>query len=208
MDLTTLQRVRDFLKVPTGKTEPDTLINQFIPQVSQAIERYLGREGLIQSTARIEYHDAEYGQMNLWLRAFPVTSIAEIANDYDRAFAATSVVDAGNYVLYPNTGRVNFYKVALIGGPQVVRVTYTGGIAANTAALVTAAPDLALACEMQVAFLFQRKNILGSTGSSSQGGSISLDKPGGDGGAGAGLIPEVVGILEPFTRAYYGVGTV
>ena len=38
-----------------------------------------------------------------------------------------------------------------------MQVTYTGGLATSTANLITAYPDLAQACDLQVAYLHRRR---------------------------------------------------
>jgi hypothetical protein len=195
LSLTTAARVKAFLEVG-GKswTAADTLLTQLIPEVSAAFERHCGREFFLEERTRD--FDVRPGQMVVQLPAWPITALTEVRNalDPDDFAEASSLVDSDDYVANTRLGIVEFYGPTLVSGPQVLRVKWTGGLAATDANLVAGYPDLALACEMQVAYLLQRRATLGANVQSGGGASMSFGEPGVD------LLPDVLRKLAPYVR--------
>lgn len=196
MLLTTLGRVRELLKFKATDVSADPLLSRLIVEASASIESYIERS--VEKVARTQDFDVENGQKRLWLPAFPIASVASVYNDVDRVFPVNSLIAASDYVVYMSEGKIDLRNAFVTGGPLALRITYTGGIATDVNDLVLQAPDLALATEMQVAYLFQRKNLFGATGANMQGGSVSLDKAGT--GLKDGIIPEARGILDRYRR--------
>jgi hypothetical protein len=73
-----------------------------------------------------------------------------------------------------------------------MKITYTGGMAADTAGFISAFPDIAGAVDHQVAYLWHRRNELGIASVSGDAGSVSV-------GADSWL-PWVKVILEQYRR--------
>lgn len=175
MDFTTLARVRTLLK--DTSTQNDTLIDQLIDAVSPQFERILNRHAL--ETARTEQYDVAPGQEVFLLRGFPVLAspAAVVKNSLSRDFTAASAIAATSYYIDLSRGILHIDLVGLEPGPGTLQVAYTGGLATSTAALITAFPDIAAACELQVAYLIQRKDELGLASFSAEGGSVAQALP-------------------------------
>lgn len=166
MDLTTLARVARRIQANATSvgTDEDALLSQMITATSAAAAAYLDRVTIAAST--VEYLDVEPGQMTWSLKAFPVSVLTEVAFDETQAWAASTALTATDDfadVTKDRSGLLHL-KWAQIGGSNVtqklygaLRVTYTGGMAATTAAFITAYPDISQAIEMQVVHDYNRK---------------------------------------------------
>lgn len=189
MNLTTTARVKSLLSNTASSS--DAIINMIVSGVSVTIGNYLNRHA--EKVARTEYYDVEPFQQMLQLRGFPVASspVAALTNDVNREFTGVTAIDAGDYYLNLARGSVEFDQVALVPGPGVMKVVYTGGLASSTSALITAYPEIALAADLQAAWLYKRRDVLGTSGISGEGGSISFDNM-------VGLIPTVKEMLRPY----------
>lgn len=198
MDLTTAARVKAHLELTTSVG--DALIGQLIPAVSSAVERYLGysRAGGAQKAARTETYDVCEGDSVIWLRSFPVDLAASftVKNVVDRNFAAATAVDDDLYSVDATLGRIVFDRWGLVAGPNVLQVAYTAGLDTTPGGVVTNYPDVATAVDLQVAFLYKRKDTLGLGSFSAEGGSVSFLNP-------DGLLKEVKTILDPLRREVY-----
>ncbi len=192
MDLTTLARIKTLLAIDTAETQHDALLSQLISAVSAEAEVFLDRHA--QQVARVEQYDVYNRQAVFFLRGYPVlvAPAPTVNHNLDRDFSGADLsVDA--YYLELATGKLTVDRVELTPGPGVLEVSYTGGMAASTAALVTAFPAVAHAVDIQVAFVFQRRHSLGISGFSAEGGSVSLETP-------VELIPIVKSSLKRFRR--------
>ena len=154
MNLTTLARVRRMLtaggaSLPSGG-DADTLLTELIADVSAAVEDAL--DGRCQRAARTEYYDLAREQRLVWLKGWPVDTGASFAlyNDRLRGFGVETLAPAANYYLDAEDGSVRFDFYLTSPGPGVVKVVYTGGMAATADAFVTAYPDLARIVDAQV----------------------------------------------------------
>jgi len=161
MDVTTLDRMRMWVDEQRIDSY-DSLMAAQITAFSGAIEKMLGR--YLQSTARTTYCDVNPGDRVFWLKGYPM-SAPSVYEDSARAFSG----DAVDSSLYDYTqgaldeGRIEFdYQPAL--GPHALKVTYTGGLATTTAALITAYPGLVHACERQIWFDWNQRGMVGLDG--------------------------------------------
>ena len=191
MDLTTLARVRTLLK--DTSTQNDTLIDQLIDAVSPQLERIMNRHAL--EVARTEQYDVAPGQRVFMLRGFPVLAspAAVVKNSLSRDFTAARAIDAPSYYLALARGVLTIDLVGLEPGPGTLQVAYTGGLATTTTNLVTAFPDISVACELQVAYLIQRKDELGLASFSAEGGSIAQAMP-------TKILDAARELLQPYRR--------
>lgn len=191
MDLTTVADVKEYLESQSDDSRVEALIQAFITGLSAEVEQYLDRE-LVAGTYT-EYHDVAYNQFQLFLRAYPVTSITGIWNDTSRVFAASSAVSADTYKLYEDRGKLYFDGIALYPGPGVVKIVYAGGMAADSAAFIAAYPAIAHACAAEVAARFQRKNQQGAAAVNFATGGVSL-LPRGQ------FVTNIEDVLQPYAR--------
>lgn len=162
MDVTTLDRMR--MWVDEQRIESfDSLMLAQIAAFSGAVEKMLGR--YLQSSARTTYMDVNPGDKVFFLKGYPVSSAPSVYEDSGREFAG-SALDSSLYDVTQGAldeGRVEFdYQPAV--GAHALKVTYTGGLAATTAALITAAPALVHACERQIWFDWNQRGMIGLDG--------------------------------------------
>ena len=129
MALTTSTIVKARLGL-TG-TENDTVLAAVVTAVSQWMALHCHR-GFEREAAKVVY--PEGGSDRLQLRLYPIESIAEVVEAYDRDFAAaTPLVAEDDYFIdescgdEPNTGVIYKSTGVFTAGPKRVRVTYTGG---------------------------------------------------------------------------------
>lgn len=200
MNLTTLERVKQFLgyDAPGTAHADDAKLTAIIAGVSAQVIAYLGRHAVREE--HVGYFDVECGQTEFQLRGYPVNAIGGIKSDSTREFPNGSELASDTYTFSPKTGRLVIDRTTLAEGARALEVTYTGGLAADVAALVADASmaDLVMAAELQVAFLWRRKGLIGTSGASTpQGGSVTLDKNQGAATSSReeDLIPEVKGLL-------------
>ncbi len=193
MDLTTSARVKEMLDsggISVGSAI-DTLITQMISTYSQNVERFLGRH--VESTSRTEQYDIEVGQRFFHLPGSPISSITSVKAADDRDFASADAIDTDNYYADLARGSIEFDTSPSAVGPGTLQIIYEGGMAANTAAFIAAYPDVAQACDMQIAYVISRKDQLGAQSIGMQSGSIGWSGP-------VDMLPEVKRILEPYRR--------
>lgn len=149
IDLCELADVKTYLGITD--TSEDTLLGALIDSASQAIERYCRRK--FKQETLTEYHDGmEVGK--LALRRAPINSITTIHDDTDREYGSGTLVDSDNYTYYAQSGIVVFDgDIVMQDGNKNVKVVYSGGFGATTAALPE---DLQLACQILTAALWTR----------------------------------------------------
>ena len=183
MNLTTQARVANALlaggvesstSLTTGNA---TIIDQLIAIVSARAESYLDR--YTESATRTEYLDVAWGQRIFILRAYPVTAVTGVWYDPYQLWDSTSAVDTDEY-------RSPIYG----GGPilsidrrlnyswenvqdRALKVTYTGGMAADDIAFIAAYPDIAGAVDQQIVYEYQRRRDLGSQAIGGDAGTVT-----------------------------------
>lgn len=167
MNLTDLTRVKKFLEqgggTIKGSGQIEGLVAQQLPLVSSVIERRLGR-GVLKAE-RTEYFDLESGQDYVPVFAFPIDTSAnvDVFYDLDAAFPASSELGATEYRVTSRASGIAL-RSALLGGPRVLKVVYTGGMADNLDDLATGEfAEVVKAATIQVAYLIQRRPNLGAT---------------------------------------------
>ena len=152
-DGTTIARVRAGVFKDASDTSFDTLLGTLITTASSQVEKALNAP--FKSESRVETFTVDDGRRTkFFLDASPVSSITSIKVDSSGQFTGDEVtLDSTAYSLEPNEGVVGLRFSPTIGF-QVYRVSYVGGWAADTAALIAAYPSIATAIDMQVAYLF------------------------------------------------------
>lgn len=200
LDLTTLARVETYAAgfggAAAGAAEI-AAISQLITQESARIETHCCR--LFLEVARTKYFRVAPGQRVFPLPAFPLaaTPALEVRGDVARVFGTDTIVDSGSYFCDPDTAVLEFDRYQPLPGPGTLKVTWTGGLAASTAALIAAHPDLASACEEQVRYVLQRRNNVGGSLVSGGGGSTSFQKE-------LDLLDDVKSKIERYVRRHHG----
>lgn len=178
-------------------TTHDTLLTTFIKAFSGAgdvlklsgAEQYCSR--MFASGTYTEYFSSDGSRTKVPVLAYPIASITDIWVDSERSFGDATKLTSSDYVADQQGGPfIRLKYTSFSFGVDNIKVTYAGGLAATTSAVPD---DLRLACMMQVAFWFQRREQLGLTGVSMPGGSISVFSP-------MDYLPQVRGILNLYRR--------
>ena len=195
IELTTVARVKALLK-HTG-TGDDGVIAPLVSEASHAALAYMDRAGSSESyTEFLDVHSSGTDQV-FSLKAYPVSSVTSVHYDQDWSFGATELLDPDDeYRLMRGgeTGQI-MIRVSLSPGPGVLKIVYTGGLAADTSAFVAAYPDIAGALDQQVAFWFQHRRELGSASVGGSGGSVAINND-------DDFLPFVRTILQRHRRTY------
>lgn len=176
MNLSTVERVKAILEIPSTEETQDALLGQLLTQVSVAAEKRMKRR--VQTGEVVETFDPFCGQRVLQLSAYPVTAVDVVAEDPLGVFDGDEVeIGEVNYRVNRTAGLLHLVSWEVDGNPQSLRVTYTGGMAATPSAFVTAYPDIAGAVDLQVAMLYRRLSTLGTTATSVAGQATSTQEP-------------------------------
>jgi len=190
IDVTTAARVKATLEGISGSTL-DTVIAQFITSVSAEFERYL-RRGL-KAEARTDTRRHRQWASVFALDAYPVSAVSSLkyVSHPSLATGATTMA-AEAYWTDPATGLVQFLQEMSLE-PGFIAAAYTGGMAADTAGLIAAYPDIAQAADWQVAYELTRRR--------SPGGNVTM----GGGGTSYGeaevqLLVKVKASLDRYRR--------
>lgn len=180
MNLSTLERV----KAATGNAEidaNDALLAQLLVGVSRRMEQRMCRHA--QLVERTEVLEVGSGNYKVSLRGWPLTAGSEFelkASTTDDFASGESVVYVAgtDYVVNRQNGLIHLLRLpatksaGILGtpiAPAFLQVRYTGGLAVDADGLIAAYPDLADACDLQVAHRFQRKDSAGRTSEKSGG---------------------------------------
>lgn len=132
--LTTLAKVKSYLGI--SETADDTLLQNIIDSVSEAIEHYCGRRFALEE--RTEFYDGE-GSSSLVLKCRPVESVSSIIDDTSHNFPASAEMDDDFYVFYPEAGIIELTNGTFANGKRNVKVTYTAGFSVVPPAVEQAA---------------------------------------------------------------------
>lgn len=190
--LTEIERVKALWSKSTDDQDP--LITQLLEQTTGTFAKFCNRH--FERKARTEFYDARDGGRILPLRGYPVdTSVLfEIVNDITRKFT-NNPLDSDVFHLNENNGLIRLDRISWIGGPGVIRIKYTGGVAENTKDIFEDEKFVALsmAAELHVVSILQRKDNLAMTSMSVEGGSIAMANP-------LTMLPEVKRILRQYKR--------
>lgn len=172
--LTTLTRVKNILLLGGGDTQWNTLLQQFIDAVSRDGQILMDRH--VKQEAMVEQQDVEPGQCIFYVTAYPILAspALELRNDSARDFPTSSIIDPTDYFLDKERGIVKVDGKYLAWGPGAAKLTYTGGMSDTDVNFAAAFPHIANAVDLQVAYLFKRREQMGITGYSIEGGSVSL----------------------------------
>lgn len=105
----------------------------------------------------------------------------------------TELVQWTDFLVDDQCGSISRFKRYFLPGPKAVKCTYTGGYLTGDAA--GAPEDLRFAAIMQTMIFYQRREELGVTSRSLEGGSISLLQP--------TLPKSVTNVLDQYRRFVY-----
>ena len=155
---------------------------QLIPQVSAQIETFLNRQ--LKEEARTQYFSG--GRRYYYVNAFPINiTPAPIVLEGD----VTQVPDT-NYYTFEEDGLFEFQYTTDSWKPKMIKITWTGGYAADADGVLAVPDDIKQACVMQCAYVFKRRRDLGNSGASTPNGNVSYTTA-------VKLLPGVLELLRP-----------
>ena len=173
LDLTTVERVISYMGSANSGAAAGgwsdlnkAILAGMISTVSQDFENYCNRFFKTEARTANEILDGS----TLFVAAAPISSVASITGAASGRVADMIPLGIADYDILPDGEGVAFYT---LGRGARVAVTYTGGIAADTASLVAAHPTLAGKCDLQVAMLWRRHNTADKTGQTLGNGNTS-----------------------------------
>jgi hypothetical protein len=200
VNLSTVERIKAALGTnPTSAI--DDQLTPLLRSVSARAKQYLNRE--VEIIERVETVDLEEGQTMVALRAWPIDmgEAFEVFNDASREFGDETLVEPEGYYVDEDRGLLFLDPFVPVTGRRVLRVVYTGGMGAvdgtdgeTSEEFIAAYPDIAQAVDTQCAEMHRRRDRLGATSTSFQGGGTSYEGP-------VKLLPLVTSMLDPHRRA-------
>jgi uncharacterized phiE125 gp8 family phage protein len=143
--LVTRADVKTYLDMTGANTAVDDLLHTLINEVSTAFETYCGRKFV--SDTYTEYFDG--GSSWLFPKNLPITSITGIWEDADWLFTDDSI-DSTEYRLVEGQNAI-YYDGVFEVGVDSIKMTYVAGY-------TNIPEDLKMACILQVAHLYRRRD--------------------------------------------------
>lgn len=185
--LTDLESLRTFLGLK-GQSR-DTELKVLIRAISGQILQFINRLGKLLIQTRVEQFDVNRGQITWQLKAIPVTSVTSVIHDTQRQFTG-SPLNAVDYHVDLEAGLLHLdYTIPAKRG--ALQVTYVGGLVTSVDQLQSCAPDLELACQLQIQAVMKRQQLTGEELTvAGQGGSTRYPA--------LELIPAVKELLRPY----------
>lgn len=183
------------VKAHVGDTSADaTLYDSLILGVSRSFERFLGYE--LEQKSRAETYSVEPGDRVVNVRNWPLVSVSsvQVAAEGVWDFAAYDALTADSD--YRIVGNELYFYSGLIVGADTLKITYIGGMGTSTANLVTAAPDVTLAANIQVSEEYRRRKDPGRTVVPGAGGTNVTTSY-------HGLLQRVRQLLQPRRRMVF-----
>jgi len=191
LDFTTLARAKAYMDIPDATTTNDTLIQSMITAVSATLENSLNRT--VKTEAKTERRSVPRTNRFVLYNG-PATSITSVRYSASGVFSRDAVtLDPSSYELDGAKDVLAIPDIVTYSGQ--IEVSYVGGMATDTAGLLSAYPVLDLACRMQVAYLWARRKTPGRTSTDIGNGSTQWV---GD----YDLLDAVVAMLLPLRRPW------
>lgn len=166
--LTTVEAVRIQLDIPLASVDADVTarLENLINTTSESIEQFLERR--LNSDTYTETQDGR-NSGRLVPRQWPITSITSIHIDFERAFGADTLVDAGDYSIVDDETTVEIFERLFPNGRNNIQIIYTAGFA-------TIPSDLAYACDAFCEWLehFNSRQDIGRTNKSKGDESVAM----------------------------------
>lgn len=194
LPLAEIADVKTYPGLNTVSQADENWLKLLIDAFSQQVEHRTGRK--IKVGAYVEYFSPGVGARFLQVSAFgdSTSAITEVREDFDSLFPSDSIVDSSGYIFDASTGVLARKNTYWRSGVRSVKVSVTGGLATRTSDVPS---DLRMACIMQIAHWYQRRNELGVTQRTMQGGSVSLAEP-------VDWLPQVQALVDPYVVHSFG----
>lgn len=133
------------------------ILSSIINAVSQEFEQYCSHGFKLESWTENRIITTDF----LWCYRWPVVSVASVSISFSGRSSDLQAADSTMFEVAPN-GK----GISVFGAPSgsLVRYTYTGGLAADTAGIIAFHPNLEDCCLLQVVEEWKRHNNPGKTG--------------------------------------------
>lgn len=182
-DCATLDQVKDFMGMTGSNALIDELIEDLISRVTDMFHKYCGVDQF-KSKSYTEYYSGS-GTRELFTDQRPIISVESIAIDHDWIWGTDSTVASTDYAIMDDC--IVLKATYFTTGTRNIKVIYTAGFA-------TIPNDLTLACIMETARIFKRReNIDVVSKSYDGGGSVTKFME--------GMLPESKRILNRYIGA-------
>lgn len=122
--LISLSTTQNLLGLLTLTAPEQTTLEIQIDQASEMIENYCGRKFVGRQFT--EYQDGR-GRPELWTKQYPIIAVSALYNSADRTFDATSLVDATNFLIYEDEGRISLISDVFQMEQKNIKVVYSAG---------------------------------------------------------------------------------
>lgn len=137
--------------------EQKTVLTSIINAVSQEFEQHCSHGFMLEDETESRIIATDF----LWCYRWPVTAVKSVSVSFSGRSSDLQAVSSSYYEVAPNGKGVSVFGIS---PGSLVRYTYTGGLAADTAGIVSAHPNLEDCCLLQVAEQWKRHNNPGKTG--------------------------------------------
>jgi len=162
----------------------DILLQNIINSLSKRAMFELLQRG-VKTIARIEYRDMGINQRSYFMSACPIDTTKTLKvyynNDSPRDWSNPAAEIDPIYIICDperaDRGEILVdTRMALIPAPDCMKFTYTAGMAIDSPGFIANYPDLAMAVDMQAAFVFQRRLEQGIASQIIAGASVSFNR--------------------------------
>lgn len=158
--LTTVARVKARAG-GTWSSSNDAELTALIDELSAAAAQHLRRH--TQSAARVETITLRRARSVLTLQGYPISSVTAVRlASHSSEMATNADLDASEWDIESADAGLLRLATTLPTNPTLVRVSYTGGMAADTTAFIAGYPDIAGAIDKQVVHEWNRRSTPGS----------------------------------------------
>lgn len=138
-DLTTVERVKQFLPLSSSNTTDDQLLARLVAAASAVVSQYCGRT--FTTASHVETRDGT-GATALVCRQAPITAVTSLTIGGQPLALSTQPGQRGYYVSDPITGVIALEGATFTRGRGNVVLTYTAGFATTPADVEQAVIDL------------------------------------------------------------------
>jgi hypothetical protein len=194
--LCTRDDLRERCNIEDSDTQYDALMDSIIRGVSGKFDIETNRTLLLNASDVTETFKGGLGV--IIVPRFPIVSVTSVTESLDYDWASETALTADDdYRVVKKTGSIYRLHCTFLSGPDVVQIVYKGGYVGpeDTATTSqTALPDeIREAAIQQAQFIFQRREAVGLTSTSSPGLSVSTY-------SGSDMMPQVKSVLRKYRR--------